>query len=77
MGGKLTTDRIMDIVGRLSAERIVQIIDTGATEKELLDAKIMAAQEDIEGALRSDDRVEVVHALYDILRADLVEREAQ
>ena len=77
MSEKLTTDRITDIVGRLSAERIVQILDIGASEKELLEAKIMAAQEDIEGAPRSDARVEVVHALYDILRADLVEREAQ
>ncbi len=77
MDETLTTDAVTDIVGRLSAERILQIIDTGATEKELLEAKIMAAQDDIEGALRSDDREEVVHALYDILRADLIEREVQ
>jgi hypothetical protein len=77
MSEKLTTDRVTDIVGRLSAERIVQILDTGATENELLEAKIMAGQDDIEGAPRSDDRVEMVHALYDILRADLIEREAQ
>jgi hypothetical protein len=77
MDETLTTDAVTDIVGRLSAERILQIIDTGATEKELLEAKIMAAQDDIESALRSDDREEVVHALYDILRADLIEREVQ
>lgn len=77
MSEKLTADRIIDIVGQLSAERIVQVLDTDATEKELLEAKVMAAQEDIEGASRHDARVEVVHALYDILRADMVEREAQ
>ena len=73
----LTRDGIVDIVGRLSAERIVQIFDTGAREKELIEAKIMAAQGDIEGAPRGDVRMEVVHALYDILRADLAEREEQ
>jgi hypothetical protein len=75
MADKLTTDRITEMVGRLSEERIVQILDTGAIEIELLEAKLMAAQEDIEGAPRSEARMEVVHALYDILRADMTERE--
>jgi hypothetical protein len=75
MTDKLTTDKITEMVGRLSEERIVQILDTGATDTELLEAKLMAAQEDIEGAPRGEARMEVVHALYDILRADMTERE--
>lgn len=75
MTDKLTKDRITEMVGHLSEERVVQIFDTGATETELLEAKLMAAQEDIEGAPRSEARMEVVHALYDILRADMTEDE--
>ena len=75
MSEKLTRDRITEIVGRLSEERIVQILDTGATETELLEAKLMAAQEDLEGVAQSEARVEVLHELYDILRADIIERE--
>jgi len=77
MSEKLSVDRIAGLVGRLSPERITQIRDTGATENEVLQAKIMAAQGDIEGMPRSDVRVEVVHALYDILRADMIEREME
>lgn len=75
MSEKLTRDRITDIVGRLSEERIVQILDTGATETELLEAKLLASQQDLEGVVQSEARVEVLHALYDILRADIIERE--
>ena len=75
MAERLTRDKIIEIVGGLSEERIVQILDSGATEKELLESMLMASQEDVEGAPRSEARMEVVHALYDILRADTIERE--
>ncbi len=77
MSEELTQDKVTEIVGRLSEERIVQILDTGATETELLEAMLMAEQEDLEGVARSEARVEVLHALYDILRAGIIEREEQ
>ena len=77
MSEKLTQDKVTEIVGRLSEERIVQILDIGATETELLEAMLMAEQEDLEGVAQSEARVEVLHALYDILRADIIEREEQ
>ncbi len=73
----LTPDRIREMVGRLGDERILQIIDTGAIEAELLRAKALAVQENLLLGEEGEMRTEVLHKLYDILRADLVEHEEQ
>ncbi len=75
MPKNLTSDRIREMVGRLGDERVLQIIDTGATEEELLRAKALAVQENLLLAEESEMRTEVLHKLYDLLRSDLVERE--
>lgn len=75
MTEKLTAAQVIDTVGDLGAERVLQIIDTGATLQELVEARMLATQEEFPPGLAAGLRTEVVHALYDILRADLIERE--
>lgn len=73
MPGTLTRERIVEIVGKLSAERIVEIMDTGANERELLEAKMLAVQQERPFTSAPGLRIEVLHQLYDILRADMIE----
>ena len=69
----LTHAKIAEIVGELGPERIVQILDTGATERELIEARIVAQQQEWRYADKPGLRTEIVHELYDILRTDLVD----
>lgn len=69
----LTSERILEIVGWLGPERVQEIINTGASERELVEAKILAQQQDATYTEKSGVRTAVVHRLYDILRADLVD----
>lgn len=73
MGDALTTEQVSAIVGNLGVERMLEIIDTGATEQELLEAKILALQGELPRTVRDDLRTPVIHALYDILRADMID----
>jgi hypothetical protein len=73
MTEKLTSERIVEIAGRLGPERIVQILDTGATEPELVEARLVAQAQEWRYADKPGLRTEVVHQLYDILRADLID----
>lgn len=75
MNSALSRDKVFEIVGNLGTERTLQIIDTGATERELLEAKILALQGELPHAPREDLRMPVVHQLYEILRADMIEPE--
>ena len=75
MTAKLNHDRIAEIVGELGPERIVQILDTGATERELVEARYVAQQQEWVYADKPGIRTEVVHQLYDILRADLIDQQ--
>lgn len=77
MSERMTPERIRQIVGRLSEDRVLQILDTGANEQELIRAKMLAVQQDLGPDEIGGLRTEVVHALYDILRADLIEREEE
>lgn len=73
MSGPLTSERIVQIVGRLGRERVLQIINTGASERELIEAKILAQQQDTAYIEKPGVRTRVVHRLYDILRTDLID----
>ena len=73
MSEQLTHAKIAEIVGELGPERIVQILDTGATERELVEARVVAQQQEWLYADKPGLRTEVVHQLYDILRADLAD----
>jgi hypothetical protein len=73
MSETLSRERIIEIVGKLGAERIVEIIDTGASERELVEAKMLALQQEMPSTEIPGVRVDVVHRLYDILRADLID----
>ena len=75
MTEKLTHEKIAEIVGELGPERIVQILDTGATERELVEARFVAQQQEWVYTDKPDIRTEVVHRLYDILRADLIDQQ--
>jgi hypothetical protein len=71
MDNALTAEKVSAIVGDLGAERLLEIIDTGATEQELLEAKVLALQGELPRTPREGVRTPVVHAVYDILRADM------
>lgn len=73
MTDKLTSEKIVEIAGKLGPERIVQILDTGASEPELIEARLVAQSQEWRYTDKPGLRTEVVHALYDILRADLVD----
>jgi hypothetical protein len=73
MTERLTTERIVEIAGKLGPERIMEILDTGATERELIEARYVAQQQEWVYADRPGVRTEVVHRLYDVLRADLID----
>ncbi|MHA1113495.1 MAG: hypothetical protein ACTSRY_03195 [Alphaproteobacteria bacterium] len=75
MTEELSRDGAVAIVGDLGAERLTQIVDSGATAEELLEAKVMAAAGDQPRHTSESLRTEYVHRCYDILRADMVERE--
>lgn len=69
MAQKLTSDEVVDILGRMDDLRVIEIIDTGATTGELVEAKRW-----VEGYKRTlgDDepmRPSVVTQVCDILRA--------
>jgi len=70
---KLTHEKIAEIVGELGPERIVQILDTGATERELIEARIVAQLQEWRYTDKPGLRTDIVHELYDILRTDLVD----
>jgi len=70
----LSNERIEEIVGQLSAERILQIIDSGANERELVEARLLAQTQDARYTEKPGVRTAIVHQLYDILRADLIDR---
>ena len=73
----LTHEKAVELVGRLGENRIAQIIATGASPAELMEAKILAMQDEYPGTDKEALRSEVVHRLYDLLRVDLPEpREA-
>ena len=69
----LTKEQIADTVGKLSAEHMVEILETGATLRELVEAKVLAQSQDQYYVEKPGVRSEVVHRLYDILRADMID----
>lgn len=71
----MTREDAIAIVGDLGAERLTEIVDSGATAEELLEAKVMAVAGDQPRHPHESLRPEIVHRCYDILRADIVERE--
>lgn len=73
MNETLTKDRIAEIVGKLSAEHVVEILESDATPRELVEAKLLAQQQERPYTPKPGVRTEVVHQLYDILRADMID----
>jgi len=72
----ITREQIIHIVGTLDDARIVEIITSGATEPELLEALEWVNQEDdYLGAEMKKALTGRVAQLYDILSADLPEEE--
>ena len=72
---KLTPETVTDILGRCDDMRMVEILDTGATPAEVMEAKRWADGDD--RTLGDDQalRASVVTRLWDILTADEPDRE--
>lgn len=70
---KLTSDEVVDIVGNLDDLRIAEIIGTGATAAEVVEAKRWAAGYQRTIADHEDLRPSVVAKVTDLLRADEAE----
>lgn len=68
--GTLTRDRVIEIVGRIDDQRIAEIIATGATEAELIEAWTWLGAKEVTG--RFDHRRPTGRSarLCDILAAD-------
>jgi hypothetical protein len=75
MTERLTSEQVIETVGHLDDERVLEVIDTGATLEELAKAMVLASQVSFPGVSGGNVRIDVVHSLYDILRAGMIERE--
>ena len=67
----LTHEQIIDIVGRLDDDRVAEIIDTGATEAELMEAYSWTTSDGVTSA--AGDRHSLsgrVALVFEILTAD-------
>ena len=76
MNTKLTRARVIEIVGPLDESLIAQVLDAEATPAELEMARVLAEKQDTSDLTGPSVRTPVVHRLYDILRAELPERDA-
>lgn len=66
----LTRDRVVEIVGELEDDRILEIIGTGATEEQLTEALAWLSEDDYLGQELQHPPSGVVAQLVDILQAD-------
>ncbi len=75
MDDALTRAQIVDAVGHIDEDQIETILAAGATAAELEMARILADKQDTSDASPPDVRMDVVHRLYDVLRAELPDTE--
>ncbi len=66
----LTRDQVVQIVGNLEDERIVEIIATGANAEQLTEAFAWLSEDDYLGKTLGHPPAGVVAQLVDILQAD-------
>ena len=70
---KLTRDQVIEVVGRVDDARITEIIATGATREELLEAFTLISEAGDLSAETQRAPAGRVAQLYDILTADAPE----
>jgi len=66
----LTRDRVVEIVGELEDDRILEIIETGATAEQLTEALAWLSEDEYLGQELQHPPSGVVARLVDILQAD-------
>lgn len=66
----LTHEQVVEVVGDIGDDRIVEIIATGAALDELVEAFAWLSEDDYLGATLERDRSGTVGRLIDILTAD-------
>ncbi len=66
----VTRQEVIDIVGRISDPRIAEIIDTGASAAEVIEAFAWLSDDDHLGSDLEKSLSGVVERVYEILRAD-------
>jgi hypothetical protein len=67
---KVTREEIIEIVGRIADDRIVEIIATGATAAEIAEAFAWLSEDEYLGGELEKPLSGRVERVYDILRAD-------
>ncbi len=71
----ITRMEIRQILGPIDEDRIVAVLDVGATATEVLEAKLLAEADQPPPGHHPEGRTAIVHRIYDILRAGMPERE--